>query len=524
MTARVPPARSVQLAAVVAALVLGVWTVAASNDRAGPGQIALDLVVGWLFVGSGAVVWRRRATDRVGMLMIATGIAWFAGGLLHRGPLVHLLMAFPTGRLTSRLAMGVVVFAYAEGVIGSFISLDAATVALAIAVVAAALQHVLGSSGPVRRGRAGAGLATLAFAMVLASGPVATFAGSGAREIRLLAYETVLAAIAIGLVADLMWGGWSRAAVTGLVVELGSRAEAGTLRDRLARALGDPSLVVGYSIPGSQGYVDEAGRAIELPTPQSGRVMTPIDHAGGPLAILVHDAAVLGDPVLVESVAAAARVAVTNVRLQAEIGERVTELEASRRRIVQAADVQRRRLERELSAGAMARMTHVGELLERIRSGADPTVEGEVTAAIAELGAAEEELRRFARGVYPAVLAEGGLAAAVAELASRSSAHVIVRVSVDRLPAAIETTAYFVCSEALANVAKHAHASRVEIVATVTGGRLVLVVTDDGVGGADQTGSGIRGLGSRVQALGGRLRLVSPPGRGTRLEVELPIR
>lgn len=523
MTRKIAAAGGLQLAAMVAALVLSAQTLLASTSRVSPDQIALDLFVGWLFVGGGTAIWNRRPSNRVGPLMIATGMAWFIGGVFHRGPLVHLLLAFPTGRLTGRATVVVVAFAYADGVIESFTSVQAATVALAVALAAAAVQRILRSSGPVRRGRAGATLAALGIAVALVSGRLAMIAGVDLRDMQLVAYELVLAATAIGLAADLIWGEWSRAAVTGLVVELGSRAEAGNLRDRLARALGDPSLVVGYSISESDGYVDEAGRMIELPAPRSGRVVTPIAQPSGPRTILIHDAAVLGDPALIASVAAAARVAVTNVQLQAEIHRRVAELEASQRRIVQAADVQRRRLERQLSAGAMARMTLVGGLLERVRSGADASVEVEVAAAIGELGAVEDELRRFARGVYPATLAEGGLVAAVAGLADRSSTPVVVRMELDPLPASVETTAYFVCSEALANVAKHAHASRAEIVATVGEGRLQLVVIDNGVGGADLTGSGIRGLAGRVEALGGQLRVVSPPGGGTRLEVDLPI-
>jgi signal transduction histidine kinase len=332
----------------------------------------------------------------------------------------------------------------------------------------------------------------------------------------LWAYEVVIGLVAVWLFADLLWGRWTQAAITGLVVDLGELGDAGTLRDRLARALGDPSLVVGYWLPGEGRYVDEAGRPVQLPSAGAERAVTPIAQDGEPVAALVHDASVLGDPRLVGDVAAAARLAVANVRLQAEVRSRVAEVAASRRRIVQAADSQRRRLERRLREGAEQRLGRVAELL----ADAGPPL-AEVAVG---LEAARAELREFARGVHPAALVEGGLVAAVTELAERSPVPIQVTAPSGRLPAAVEAAAYFLCSEALTNTAKYARASRASVRLETRDGVLAVEVGDDGVGGADPAGgSGLRGLADRVEALGGRLGIDSPPGGGTRLTAELPL-
>jgi signal transduction histidine kinase len=141
-----------------------------------------------------------------------------------------------------------------------------------------------------------------------------------------------------------------------------------------------------------------------------------------------------------------------------------------------------------------------------------------------ELAAARDELRELARGIHPRVLTEHGLGPALAALAERSPVPATVAAPGDRLPAAVEAAAYFVCSEALANVAKYAQASRVRCELLVAGGRLTLTVTDDGVGGADpDRGSGLRGLADRVDALGGRLTVSSPAGEGTTVTADLPL-
>jgi signal transduction histidine kinase len=311
--------------------------------------------------------------------------------------------------------------------------------------------------------------------------------------------------------------------VTGLVVDLGATSDAGTLRSKLAGALGDPSLVVGYLLPGTERFVDEAGRQIELPPPGSGKVVTPIDDRGKQVAVLVHDEALVADRTLLESVAAAARIAVANPRLQAEARARADELEASRRRIVEAGDAQRRRLEEELRLGAERRLDRVAALLAKARTAA--ANDGEAIAELeTELREARHELREFAQGVHPAALTDGGLMPALALLTEHSPLPVEVRGDLGRLPGPVEAALFFVCSEALANAAKHASASRVSIDVRAEAGRVLATIADDGVGGASTShGTGLRGLADRVEAQGGRLRLESPPGGGTYLSVEIPL-
>ena len=191
-----------------------------------------------------------------------------------------------------------------------------------------------------------------ALALVLAFGAAGRLAGWGIEAGTLWAFELTLVLVALGLLGDLLRGRWSQGAVTGLVVDLGELQEPITLRDRLARALGDSSLELGWWLGAERGYVDEAGRPFAVPRAGGGRAVTPIDSADGRVAVLVHDRAVLDDPALLQAVAATARIAMGNVQLRAEVHARVEQLAASRRRIVEAADAQRRRLERELHDGA----------------------------------------------------------------------------------------------------------------------------------------------------------------------------
>ena len=229
----------------------------------------------------------------------------------------------------------------------------------------------------------------------------------------------------------------------------------------------------------------------------------------------MHDTAVLDDPDLVKAVAAAVGVAVANARLQAEVRARVSEVEGSRRRIVEAGDAERGHLERELREGAQRRLARVAELADR----------GPRTADLQrELQAASAALTEFGRGVHPRTLTETGLAAALAELSEYSPVPVQLRVPEERLAPAVEAAVYYVCSEALTNVARHAKASRVGVRVERRAGLVVVEVQDDGVGGADPVrGSGLRGLADRVEALQGRLRVKSPPGRGTHVLAEIPL-
>jgi len=233
-----------------------------------------------------------------------------------------------------------VVAAYVDAVIQPIARNDVLTLVLASLVAATALDGYLRSSGTARRAGTPALGAALAFAGVLAFGAIQRLAGWDADRQALWAYEVVIACLTVVLLVDLLRGRWAEAVVTDLVIDLGRQADTGTLRDELGRALGDRSLVLGYWLPEETRYVDDVGRPVELPEPGAGRAVTPIANDGEPVAVLVHDPAVLQDTPLVEAVASTARIAVSNARLQAEVRARVLELAASRRRIIEAADAQ----------------------------------------------------------------------------------------------------------------------------------------------------------------------------------------
>jgi signal transduction histidine kinase len=510
------------LAVAAAGLAVAVAAESVSYLPEEPGLAVADASVGLAFIGLGLVAWQRRPSSRSGLLMAATGFAWFAGSFagaalfVHRGPLVHLLVGYPRGRLRSRLERVTVAAAYVDATVYSLARQDLVTIALAVAVAAVALVGYLRAGGAERRARAAALVAASAVALVLGLGAVGRVVDAGADAAELWVYQAVLVLVAIGLFADLLWGRWTQAAITGLVVDLGEPDQAGTLQAKLARAVGDPSLLVAYRLPDADGYVDEAGRPVALPAAGASRTVAYLHQGGQQIGALVHDAAVLNDPELVSAVAAAAGVAVANARLQAEVRGRVMEVEASRRRIVEASDAERRRLERELHEGAERRLAHVTELLAK---------RGPPVADLQrELQAARAALTEFARGMHPRTLTEAGLAAALAELRARCPVPVQVSVPEERLEPAVEAAVYYLCAEALTNVAKYAQASQATVRVERRAGLVAVEIQDDGVGGADPArGSGLRGLADRVEALQGRLRVESPPDAGTRLLAELPL-
>jgi signal transduction histidine kinase len=499
-----------------------------------------DFVVGVVLVGCAVIAWDRRPASRTGMLLAATGFSWFLGTFyasgwagfsafgslfvtLHRGPLANALLAYPSGRVTGWTDRVSIASLYVLSAVAVVADTAAGTLVTACIVFAVATDRYLRSMGPERRARLVAAVAATAFSAVLVVNASARLAGAGT-VIALWAYDIVIVLLAVALLLDLVLGRWTQATVTGLVVDLGVRDETAPLRDRLAAALGDPSLEIGYRLTERDAYVDDSGRMLALPDGRSSRAVTIVRQDGEPLAALVHDRAVLGDPELLHSVAAASRIAVDNARLQAEVRSQLEEIEASRRRIVEAGDTQRRRLERELHEGAERRLAEVAVLLDEAGEGANVDCGAMLEESRAELARAQAELIEFARGIHPRVLAEGGLAAALADLAGRAAVPVDLAVTESRFPAAVEAAAYFVCSEALANIGKYADASRATIEVIGRDGAVTLSVRDDGRGGATiDAGLGLRGLADRVEALGGRLLVESRPGEGTVVSAALPL-
>ncbi len=502
-----------------------------------------DLAVGWTFIGSGLIASRRRPESRTGPLMAATGFTWFVWNFaqlgvpavawvaahlvyLHRGPLVQLVLAYPSGRPGSRLVRGAVAVGYAAAVITPIWRSEAATILLAGLLVAVCARDYVRAVGGARRARL-IGLQAAAGLSLVLAGTAAARLLLPPEEVSgptLLVYGVALCVLAGGLLAGLLVAPWQRAAVADLVVELGE-ARSGTLRGELSRALGDPSLEIGYWLSDRAVFVDAEGRVLSVPDAGSGRSVTMVEREGQPVAALVHDPTVLEDPGLLEAVTSAAQLAAANARLRAEVQARVVELAASRRRILAARDEERRRLERRLHDGAEARLEELAATLRRgQRSTTDQRTREQLDQAEDQLTRTLEELRRLGHGLHPRVLSEHGLADALAALAKDLPLPVDLNVASTRLPQRVAVAAYFVCAEALANITKHAAAAHVAVAVTVGDGRVRVEIADDGVGGADPAhGSGLRGLADRVETLGGTLQVKSVPGRGTRLAAEIPL-
>ena len=286
----------------------------------------------------------------------------------------------------------------------------------------------------------------------------------------------------------------------------------------LAEALGDPALELRFRLEGDV-EVDAAGRVIEGPDPP-GRMRTPVRRGGLALATVVHDPSLGERPDVLDSTIGAAGLAIEIARLRVEVRRQLAEVEASRARIVTAGYEERRRLERDIHDGAQQRLVSIGLALRHLQHQLpDPAP---IDAVVAEVSGAIEELRELARGVRPAGL-DDGLGHALRELAARSQLTTRVDVTEERFEDQVETAAYFVASEALANAAKHADAATVDVAATRRNGSLVVRVHDDGVGGAvPSAGSGLAGITDRIAALGGSVSVTSPPGQGTLIVAELP--
>ena len=244
------------------------------------------------------------------------------------------------------------------------------------------------------------------------------------------------------------------------------------------------------------------------------------------MAALVHDTSLRDEHELLDAVTAAGGFAIENARLHAELHARLEELKGSRARIIEAGQTERQRLERDLHDGAQQRLValslELGLLEERFET--HPDAREALDQTRREIMESLRELRELAHGIHPAVVTGHGLAVALKTLAARAPVPVRLTIDLDgRLSERQEVAAYYVVSESLTNVAKYACASAAAVEVRLADGRLLVEIVDDGIGGADtRRGSGLRGLADRVEALGGRLRIWSPAGGGTRVEAEIP--
>ena len=563
----------------LAAGAVAVWVARdAGADRPQIPSALLTLLVGWSLIGSGLFSWRARPGNRVGPIMVGTGFLWFASVLqdahepvpftigyalqvLWIGGFVYLILAFPSGRLRGRLERALVVVAFglvtivqlawllvadSHAVICARCSTNLLEVSRSDAIANDLLQFqrvaglaviVGGIAVLIRRWRRASRPERRVVAPVLVAGGVAfaaltasivadVFSLRNAGLYGRLSYYA-FAAVPIAVLLVFLQRRLARGAVAGLVVELGEPRSSLDLQQALSRALGDPSLELAYWFPAEGRYVDSSGRPVELPEPSADRRSTAVERDGQPIAVLIHDAALENNAELVDSVCAAAGLTLENERLQAELRARLTELQASRGRLVEATDAERRRIERDLHDGTQQRLVSIAMSLGLLESKLPASSEEAlpiVHEARAALTEALAELRDLTQGIHPTILVERGLSAALDELCHRSAVPAHLRVDLDsRLPGQVESAAYFFVSEALTNAAKHSHASEIRIGVARDGARLSVEVADDGIGGAaGGGGSGLRGLADRVEALGGSLTVSSPPGRGTTLRAEIP--
>jgi signal transduction histidine kinase len=571
---------AIALAAVVAGGAAAALVASSDHTPNAGAGIAIGLLISWSFVGTGLYAWWRRPASRFGALFVAVGFTFLLGALttsdnsvvftagvvlanLYFVLFAHMLLAHPDGRLRERWHAWLLAAGYALVVIGPMPQLlfgfsermldscpdcpesallierndtlrdvlNAVTSVMGVAVVAVVLAILIRhwrQATPVQR-RAMAPVVWSGVAMLVL---LATALGSDAAGISrltdmlgtlgLFVFASVPWVFLIGLVRSRV----ARAgAVSELLLRLGEAPGTGTLRDRLADALGDDSLQLVFWLEDKGRWVDSEGRTVELVADCG---MTPVELEGRRVGAILHDPMLHEDPELLGSVAAAAGLAMENERLQAQLRARVEELRASRARIVEAGTAERRRLERNLHDGAQQRLVALSLTLRLAQAKVenDPAKADELlSAAQEELTLAQGELRELARGIHPAVLSDRGLGAALEALAGRAPIEVeLAEVPGDRLPEPIEAAAYFVVAEALTNVAKYAHASLATVSVTRRNGHAVVEVADDGIGGADpDRGSGLRGLADRVSALDGRMLLDSPAGSGTRLRAEIPV-
>ena len=488
-----------------------------------PALLLADLAVGWAMMAAGLLIADRRPGHRLGTLAIVAGFAWFAGDLAssdaavvaYLGRVLHgwfdplfaiVVLSYPTGRLTGRaaglLALGFVLVQGAWTAIKAIADLPTALwpcqacvgsvdtwvtwqqladpaghletfalTALSLGVVGLLVVRWVRASGPARR-RWAPGL----FAgTVLALGFVITFwlqtiapesARTATGELRVIGLAVLRILVAVALLVGVLRDHSARGRIADLVVRLEGLPSTSVLEASLREALGDASLAVFRWSPEGTGYLDAHDRPSDPPPDDPSRATLRIDHDGRPALLIVHDPSLRDDPALIGAAVAAVRLAVDNERLQAEVRTQLEAIQASRARLVEAQDSERRRIERDLHDGAQQRLVSLQLSLQMLRTGLgtdiDPEARAELDAAAEEARAAIAEIRELARGVHPAILTEAGLGPALASLAERSPLPVDLASTIDRrLPAPVEATAYFVVAEALTNATRHADASRV---------------------------------------------------------------
>jgi signal transduction histidine kinase len=581
-----PPARLLVALGVLAAGLGGLgWWLWLDYGRAPWHEVLSVTAASGCFVVAGMVAWRLRPRSRIGLWMVAMGFAAALDELnsglrlsaempgreltvlagvpatwLRAAIGAHLLLSYPTGRLGRGVERRVVAAGFLVASVGAALLLVTKTavpacagwcgpspvqlvssIDLYLGIRSAVIVASVGLAGivlvllvrravrstPRQRRVLGFMIAAAGLSVLLFSGAelnvLAMYAGGGSvtgqAVLNLGATWAIVAALPVAFLVGLLQERLAFASVGSLVGRL-EQVSTDRIEAALGEVLHDSGLHVVFPAEGG-GLIDVSGRPYKPPRDGS-RSVTPLGDP--PMAVLVHDPELSENRELLDAAAAAARLALDNARLQAEVRAQLAEVRASRQRIAAAADAERQRLERDLHDGAQQRLLGVGLALGVLRGRLAGVERDLVDELERELRAAIGELRELAQGIRPAVLTDQGLPPALARLARRAGVRVALDVRLtERLDPAVEAAAYYVVSEALQNVVKHGGGAGARVSAVHQPGSLVIDVADDGPGGAlMRAGAGLHGLADRVEAVGGRFDVHSPAGHGTHIHAELP--
>jgi signal transduction histidine kinase len=527
----------------------------------------------WVYVAAGILAWRRRPSNRMGPLIVVGGFAVYAASLANTGipgldvlgvifattvlaVTIHLLHAFPSGRLRGRASLMTVIAAYGVSLVlqaplylfdgaapeplviadrpdllmaGEWVQ-RAAGLAVAVATAVILARRLVRADPPHRRVLGPLFAYGMLAVLFIPARSTVIEPLLGLSPITSTALQfIVLAGVPIAFALGVLRGGFAR---TGELEELSAwLGDTGGARpalvDALRRVLGDDSVELVFWLQESERWVDGAGASTTLPDPGSGRSSVEILLAGERVGAIAYDAALIGDPAWVSAAGRVIAIAVERERLLTALLASQGALISSRARLVAAADRERRRIAGNLHDGLQVQLVLLALEAQQIANAAGSTdsTREHATALRKGIDSAAAELRRLVHEVMPSTLIERGLSAATEDLVDRMPVPTRLQLNVEdgAVPAWIESTAYFLVAEGLVNALKHSRAQSFAVRLEREDDLLLVEISDDGVGGASfEAGSGLRGLADRVDVVGGRLKLISAPGDGTRLMAELP--
>jgi signal transduction histidine kinase len=489
---------------------------------------ALDLAAGWALLIA-AVATKASSRARMMLLAVAGGL-WFVGtptvvgggvgdvaawgASLYCAPLAAALLARPKAWPARRIDRGVVLLAGVRGVIPALAASDTVSVAFGLLLGRSGIGQRSDREDLPRR-------ALSAFGIALAAAAGLRRAGQGAEAGSLLVATSVVAC-GVSLTLVERRRRLNASSVAELVVDLGRLPDARSFEGRLGDALADPRLRLLYRFETGAGWLDATGARVPSPETRGDRFVTEVQIDGGGAAALIHARGALEDLGLRTAVLSAIRLAITRLELAAEAAAQLDALAASRGRLGVAATVERDRFAAAVAAGPGELLVEASGELEAAE--APPELAELVRAALDELRSARNDLGASVAGATAAAVAARGLAASLGDLAERAAAECDIQLGRATVPDQIAVAAWYVAAEAVANALKHAQAATITIAVRVAGEELLLEVIDDGVGGADPDGHGLRGVASRLADVGGRLEVASRPGDGTTIAAGLPLR